>query len=329
MPSRRAAVHCGQGATPWRLAEKVRSDSLYGNRARAISRRERHQESWEPATMVMDLSAQMMQATVQLEQPLGDGTRTVGTGFLITETTPDGKPHTILVTANHVFDKMPKSNARIGYRFANADGSWSYSPQSLKIRDAQGHPLWTHHPSRDVAAIAITAPAAFTKAAIPEDYLAADDTFSKYQVGAGDQMMTLGFPLGLAANSAGFPILRAGRVASYPIAPAKIFPTFLLDFSVFPGNSGGPVFMSGPARHTAAGDNGQSSQDVEFIAGLLTQQVELNSERLDIGIVTNARFIRETIALIKDPAAPVTEVASQEPISGAKAASAEEAARPE
>jgi hypothetical protein len=278
--------------------------------------------------MVMDLSAQMMQATVQLEQPLGDGTRTVGTGFLITETTPDGKPHTILVTANHVFDKMPNQNARIGYRFANPDGSWNYSPQTLKIRDAQGHALWTHHPSRDVAAIAITAPPPFAKAAIPEDYLAADDTFSKYSVSAGDQMLTLGFPRGLAANPAGFPILRAGRVASYPIAPAKIFPTFLLDFSVFPGNSGGPVFMSGPSRH-AVDDKGQGGQDVEFIAGVLTQQVELNSERLDIGIVTNARFIRETIALIKDPNAPVTEVASESVISGAKAASAEEAAQPE
>jgi len=279
--------------------------------------------------MMMDLSAQMMQATVQLEQPLGDGTRTVGTGFLITETTADGKPHTILVTANHVFDKMPGANARVGYRIANADGSWSYSPQSLKIRDGQGHALWTHHPSRDVAAISITAPEAFAKAAIPEDYLAQDDTFSKYAVTSGDQMMTLGFPRGLAANSAGFPILRAGRVASYPIAPAKIFPTFLLDFSVFPGNSGGPVFMSGPSRH-ALNDAGQGGQDVEFIAGLLTQQVELNSERLDIGIVTNARFIRETIALIKDPNAPVTEVAAGEgSISGAKAASAEEAARPE
>lgn len=280
--------------------------------------------------MVMDLSAQLMQATVQLEQPLGDGTRTVGTGFLITETTPDGKPHTILVTANHVFDKMPKQEARIGYRFANPDGSWSYSPQTLKIRDTQGHPLWTHHPSRDVAAIAITAPPAFAKVAIPEDYLAADDTFSKYQVEAGDQMMTLGFPRGLAANSAGFPILRAGRVASYPIAPAKIFPTFLLDFSVFPGNSGGPVFMSGPTRHVSDdGKGGSGGGDVEFIAGLLTQQVELNSERLDIGIVTNARFIRETIALIKDPDAPVTQVAATEAISGAKAASAEEVAQPE
>lgn len=278
--------------------------------------------------MVMDLSVQLMQATVQLEQPLGDGTRTVGTGFLISETGPDGKSHTILVTANHVFDKMPKANARIGYRIANADGSWSYSPQPLKIRDAEGHPLWTHHPSRDVAAISITAPAAFAQAAIPEDYLAADDTFSKYQVGAGDEMMALGFPRGLAANPAGFPILRAGRVASFPIAPAKVYPTFLLDFAVFPGNSGGPVFMSGPARR-ASSDPAQPRQDVEFIAGLLTQQVELNSERLDIGIVTNAKYIRETLDLIKDPAAPITEVASQSVIYGAKAASAEEAAKPE
>jgi Trypsin-like peptidase domain len=278
--------------------------------------------------MVMDLSVQLMQATVQLEQPLGDGTRTVGTGFLISEIGPDGKSHTILVTANHVFDKMPKANARIGYRIANADGSWSYSPQALKIRDSEGHPLWTHHPSRDVAAISITAPTAFAQAAIPEEYLAADDTFSKYQVGAGDEMMALGFPRGLAANPAGFPILRAGRVASFPIAPAKVYPTFLLDFAVFPGNSGGPVFMSGPARR-ASSDPAQPRQDVEFIAGLLTQQVELNSERLDIGIVTNAKYIRETLDLIKDPAAPVTEVASQSVISGAKAASAEEAAKPE
>lgn len=278
--------------------------------------------------MVIDLSAQLMQATVQLEQPLGDGTRTVGTGFLISEMTPDGKSHTILVTANHVFDKMPKAEARIGYRIANADGSWSYSPQPLKIRDAQGHALWTHHPSRDVAAISITAPAAFAQAAIPEEYLAADDTFSKYQVGAGDEMMALGFPRGLAANPAGFPILRAGRVASFPIAPAKVYPTFLLDFAVFPGNSGGPVFMSGPARR-ANSDPAQPRPDVEFIAGLLTQQVELNSERLDIGIVTNAKYIRETLDLIKDPDAPVTEVASQSAISGAKAASAEEAARPD
>jgi V8-like Glu-specific endopeptidase len=277
--------------------------------------------------MVIDLPQQLIQATVQLEQPLGNGTRTVGTGFLITSAGPDGQPRTVLVTANHVFDKMPGPMAHIGYRIANKDGSWTYAPQSLRIRDTAGHELWTHHPSRDVAAIAITAPAEFAKAAIPEDYLASDDTFAKFQIGAGDEMMALGFPRGLSANQAGFPILRSGKVASYPIAPAAIFPTFLLDFSVFPGNSGGPVFMSQEARRRPGQD---APQDVAFIAGLLTQEVELNSERLEIGIVTQARYIRETVDRVSNPAAPATlAVATEASTSGAKAASAEEAVAPD
>ena len=52
----------------------------------------------------------------------------------------------------------------------------------------------------------------------------------------------------VSADAAGFPILRSGRVASYPLAPASVFPTFLMDFSVFPGNSGGAVFMAQGAR---------------------------------------------------------------------------------
>jgi hypothetical protein len=273
--------------------------------------------------MHMDLSVELMHATVQLEQPLGNGTRTVGTGFLISEIAPDGRPRTVLVTANHVFQQMPGQIARIGYRVENPDGSWSYSPQPLRIRDHAGHELWTHHHARDVAAIAIKAPPEFAKAAIPEDYLAGDDTFTKYRVEAGDELMALGFPRGLAANQAGFPILRSGRIASYPLAPATIFPTFLLDFSVFPGNSGGPVFMHNDARRDPD-DASQPPQHVEFIAGLLTQQVELNNERLEIGIVTHAKYIRETIALMDNPAAPLT-VAKAEPVTGARAASAEEA----
>jgi len=276
--------------------------------------------------MVYDLSMELIQATVQLEQPLGDGTRTVGTGFLIEAPGPDGHPRTILVTANHVFDKMPLGEARVGYRIANPDGSWSYTPTPLKIRDKAGHPLWTHHPSRDVAVMAITAPESFAKAAIPKSWLAGDDTFSMLNVGAGDEMMALGFPRGLAANQAGFPILRSGHVASFPVAPAKIFPTFLLDFAVFPGNSGGPVFMSQQA-HRRIGAPGD--QPAEFIAGLLTQQVELNSERLEIGIVTHAQYIRETIALLDDPDARTTVASAEPPVQGATAASAEEAASPD
>src|SRR5690606_30264818 len=120
-----------------------------------------------------------------------------------------------------------------------------------------------------------------------------------------------GFPRGLSANSAGFPILRAGRVASYPLAPSSAFPTFLMDFSVFPGNSGGPVFMAQAARQRPGG---AQAEEVQFIAGILTQQVELSGERLEIGIVTHARYVREAVAMLDGKAAPpvATEIAARQ-----------------
>jgi S1-C subfamily serine protease len=258
--------------------------------------------------MAVDLSIDLIQATVQVEQPLGDGTRTVGTGFLISDPTPDGKPRTVLVTANHVFRKMPGAMATVGFRTENADGSWRYTPATLKIREGDKE-LWTHHPDRDVAVIAIAAPPAFAKAALPENWLGGDDAFAKYAVTPGDEMLALGFPEGLSANAAGFPILRSGRVASFPLAPSNAFPTFLLDFAVFPGNSGGPVFVDAPAHLATAG----AVSEPGFIAGLLTQQVEINSQNLSIGIVTDARFVRETLSLLDNPGAvqPTNHVAEQ------------------
>ncbi len=259
--------------------------------------------------MAYDLQMALIHATVQLEQPLANGMRTVGAGFLIDAPGPDGAPRTVLVTASHVFEKMPGTEAKIGYRFANPDGSWTFAPTPLLIRDPDGRELWTRLPSRDIAVISLVVPPSFATAAIPKAWLAQNDSFDKLSIGPGDEMMALGFPRGLSANAAGFPILRAGRVASYPVSPARIYPTFLLDFSVFPGNSGGPVFVSQEGYQR----NGEAEQ---IIAGLLTEEVQLNNERLGIGIVTHATYIREAIDMLDGqvkPRAPSepTEVASR------------------
>ena len=250
--------------------------------------------------MAWDLSVDLIKATVQLEQPLGNGKRTVGTGFLIEAPTPDGRSRTVLVTAAHVLDRMPALEARIGYRVQGSDGAWRYDPQPLSIRDDDRDPKWTRHPTRDIAAIVIKAPDEFARAAIPLSWLAEDETFTRYGLGPGDEMMALGFPRGLSANQAGFPILRSGRVASYPLAPSSAFPTFLLDFRVFAGAA--------------------ETQEVQFVAGILTQQVELSGERLEIGIVTHARFVRETVALI-DGIAPPPARPAEPPLAGSTAAS--------
>jgi S1-C subfamily serine protease len=249
--------------------------------------------------MAPDMTVDLISATVQVEQPLGNGTRTVATGFLVSDPTPDGRPRVVLVTANHVFNDMPGDEATIGWRVQRPDGGWSFAPQKVEIRN-HGKPLWSHHPSRDVAVLAITAPPAFAKAAIPVGWLATDDDFVKNHLAPGDEMMALGFPQGFSANSAGFPILRAGRVASYPLGPSTAFPTFLLDFRVYPGNSGGPVYLHGDG-------------DARVVAGMLTQEVQKGDENLGIGIVTEACFIRQTLSLL-DGARGSVSMAAAAPI---------------
>ena len=246
------------------------------------------------AAPVWDLTVGLINATVQLDQAQGDGTRTVGTGFLIQAPRPDGSSRVVLVTAAHVFDRMPAGEARIGWRIAQDDGDWKFDPQPLRIRDRDSAPLWYQVEGRDVAVMEVVAPEAFARAAIPLAWLADTDSFEAWQVGPGDELLSLGFPRGLSANRAGFPILRVGRVASWPISPVAAFPTFLLDFTVFPGNSGGPVFWTPTARRRP----GAVEPTHPFIAGLLTQEVKIKDEQLDIGIVTHARFIRDAITLL-------------------------------
>lgn len=241
-----------------------------------------------------DLTVGLINATVQIDQPAEPGRRTVGTGFLISAPRPDGTPRTVLVTAAHVLTRMVEPQARIGWRAAQADGGWTFDPEPLTIRDAGGAALWTQHPQRDIAVMAIQAPEAFARAAIPLDWLADATTFDDWRVGPGDELMALGYPYGLSSNRAGFPILRLGRVSSYPLTPIAAFPTFLLDFSVSSGNSGGPVFWAPSARRRP----GAPLPDHPLIVGVLTQEVQGGGEGIDLGVVAHAQFIREALALL-------------------------------
>lgn len=243
------------------------------------------------ARMEPDLTIELINATVQVEQPLASGQRKVGTGFLVDAPRPDGSPRTVLVTAAHVFDQMPGDEARIGWRFENGDGSWRYAPQPVAIR-LVGRPTYTRHPTLDVAVIEIEAPEPFARGAIPLAWLADERTFMDWGIGPGDEMMTVGYPLGQSSNRAGFPILRTGRVASYPLTPFSRFPTFLLDITVLFGNSGGPVFMSESSRRRPGTEQGTSG----LIVGVLTRQL-----CLEIGVVTPATYVRETIGLLDNP----------------------------
>lgn len=241
--------------------------------------------------MDADLTVTLINATVQIDQPVSDSKRMVGTGFLVSVPSADGgPPEIVLVTAAHVFEKMPANEVRIGWRVQAPDGGWQYSPSRVTIRTDSG-PLWYQNPKQDVAVIAVEVPPSYQDAAIPLAWLADEKTFEQMHIGPGDEMMTLGYPHGLSANTVGFPILRSGRLASYPLGPVGSYPTFLIDLTAIPGNSGGPVFMTDKASRAPDTE----MPPVTFVSGILTKQVELENQRLELGLVTHAVFVRQTI----------------------------------
>ena len=243
----------------------------------------------------MDLNMALMRATFKLDQRQEDGGTTVGTGWLVRLPGPDGRGRSArlaLVTAGHVLERMQLDHASIHWRRVDADGRWHREPAPVRIRDAAGAALWHRHINRDIAALPINPPTHAHDWAIGFDQLADDAALEAFDVQPGDEMLALGYPRGLSANEIGFPILRAGRVASYPLWPSADFPTFLMDFAVFAGNSGGPVYMSDRARKRVGA---RDFHEAQFVAGLLAQQVVLTDERLEIGIVLHAAFIRQCL----------------------------------
>lgn len=138
-----------------------------------------------------------------------------------------------------------------------------------------------------------------------------DDALREYEIKPGDEVRCLGFPLGVASNEAGFPVLRSGRIASYPILPTEKTKSFLLDFRVFEGNSGGPVYFV--ERYRPNLKTFGSFTNYHFIIGLvseetlLTQQVigpysqEIRQTQLDLAKVIHGSLIKQTIEMLPPP----------------------------
>lgn len=197
-----------------------------------------------------DFNSILMAATFKLEgQGEAPGQTVIGTGFLL------GRPllkdpargKYILVTAAHVLDEMKGDTIAVHSRRKVGADIWVAVPFPLAIR-ANGPPLFTRLPDADVAVIYLQLPSGVTPPLLPTSVLADDETLKKYAVHPGDEVRCLGYPLGFPSNDAGFPILRSGKIASYPLLPTDRLKTFLLDFKVFKGNSGGPAYFVDSGR---------------------------------------------------------------------------------
>ena len=118
------------------------------------------------------------------------------------------------------------------------------------------------------------------------------------------------YPAQLESNLAGFPILRRGAVASFPLAPLKHYPTFLVDFRSFGGDSGAPVMLrssGSPGILLGALVSDKRPQIVGLVIGQHRETTRTTSpigestvhRSMGLGIVVHGKFIRETVAGIR------------------------------
>jgi hypothetical protein len=256
----------------------------------------------------------LMESTFKIEGKTKEEKTSFGTCFVILRTFPDNPKWgwSVLITADHVLSDTSADEATI-YLRRKLD-SWVHvkSPWTIKIRD-KGRPLWIRHPEVDIAAMIISLPKDILDSQkwLNEDLLRGDDVYKIEDIRPGDELMCLGYPLGIESNSAGFPVLRSGRIASYPVYPSSIVKSYFYDVPVYGGNSGGPVFFDFRKRQIP-GLPPEQWVDVIGVAGIIIQDVSstvhtesyfettIRKNPLGLAIVVPAEFIKQTVDMLID-----------------------------
>jgi len=200
---------------------------------------------------------------------IGDGNSS-GTVFMAESTSGSKRP--VLITAAHVLEGFNGSTATLVLRRAVAENQFVRMPVLIQTRRG-GKALWLRHPEVDVAAMHVNTISQGKDSipfAIPSSLFASEDTLRQISFGPGAELCCMGYPLDREANDAGFPILRSGKVASYPVLPIKETKLFLLDFEVFQGNSGGPVYVV--ASNPKVQGVTRLGEELNLLLGIVSQQ---------------------------------------------------------
>ncbi len=257
-----------------------------------------------------------------------DGTPAfLATGFLYG--TPVGKNpenetlyRTYLVTNRHVFEGAEAAVVRFN---PAADGPARVYDLALKAPD--GTMAWISHPNKniDVAVVGINVNllkehqirfAFFNE----DNHVLSRAQARDAELSEGDGVFVLGFPLGLVGGERNYVIVRSGVLARIRDALAGAAPDFLVDASIFPGNSGGPVVtrpeftaIQGTKNITSAMLIGMVSSYVPYKDVAISQQTKRTrvvfEENSGLAAVVPIDFVAEAVRaaeeklVIRQPAA--------------------------
>ena len=151
-----------------------------------------------------------------------------------------------LVTNRHVFQKAFERKNKLHARF----NTLTESGTNTYPIDPQDE-FWTVHPDpkADVAVLKVnterlTADGIEYKLLLGDDHTVPFEEVRAEQISEGDGIFILGFPLGLAGEERNYAIVRQGIIARVQHWLKGHASTFMIDASIFPGNSGARSSLS-------------------------------------------------------------------------------------
>lgn len=197
----------------------------------------------------------LLDVTVALgvRQP-DDTDQWLGTGFLynhVVGETGDGRYDVrgYLVTNRHVVSAAPRLSVLI-----NPRGLPPARGQIELIDPANGESNWFFHPNPQVdVAVTGVLHGQLKKLGLVERLAPLHDTqaftverMREEEVVEGDDVFVVGFPMEIVSRPRARPLVRSGCIARVSDLYDQPGDTIILDAHVYPGNSGGPVFLPPP-----------------------------------------------------------------------------------
>ena len=256
---------------------------------------------------------QMLFTTVRVETTRSDGKAYVGTAFVVRYEEAGGR--LFLVTNKHVVADMTSGNL---FFTEQQDGAPVLGSKITVIMRGVGT-QWIGHPDPRVDVSVAPLDESFELVsgrsgnvyfrAIPTSMFA--DSSRLQALDPLEEIIFVGYPVGLYDEYNLLPITRQGITATHPSIDYQGRPIFLIDASVFPGSSGSPIFLHKPGlsldgqqlsltrSNVFLGVVAESMvlEDARAVEQLTQQseQVVRFRQMIDIGVVFKARTVVETM----------------------------------
>jgi len=198
------------------------------------------------------LPRQLSHTTIRVECKSTSGYSSLGTGFFFAFNESNGTNVPGIVTNKHVLDGA----SEITFRFtrANAENKPCIGSIETVLLECTVD-AWVPHPDPTVDLAVIPIGILLAKAAttgmplyyrtLGRSLIPSPDVQSRFS--ALEDVVLIGYPIGLWDSKNNMPIFRKGITATHPSDNFDGRHEFLIDAACFPGSSGSPVFQYKPA----------------------------------------------------------------------------------